>query len=274
MVHPASLRVHATQGTDIARAGGPTHPPGGSPSEGIGLLQDPPKRVFPGESERAGLLSRPLTSVPSAYQGYDRPDTDPSAEAGPGAPRAQLGGRPGGPPRRPQRGGGGALRGAGARRPDRLVPPGQPRHRHLPGRTLGRGLGGVPEAHRGTRRGRPACPADDVLGRILPAPARRPVGVAHVNDHLPRPIERAAPLLRRRSREHGLRLGAARGRGAEARTLRRALELRALAQENRASRVVARRLWRRKQVIATSYRILGIDAEPRPARRCSWPVDR
>ena len=62
------------------------------------------------------------------------------------------------------------------------------------------------------------------------------------------------------------------GAVAEAKTLRRAQELRAGAHQAGPHRDVARKLWRRRQVIATSYRILGYDAKPRPARRCSWPT--
>jgi len=57
---------------------------------------------------------------------------------------------------------------------------------------------------------------------------------------------------------------------AEARTLLRALELRANPPPDATSRKLVRRLWNRKQVIETSHRILGLSAKPRPARRCSW----
>ena len=62
------------------------------------------------------------------------------------------------------------------------------------------------------------------------------------------------------------------GAAAEARTLRRALELRAHLPSDATTRRLVRRLWSRRQVIATSHRILGISAKPRPARRCSWPT--
>ena len=62
------------------------------------------------------------------------------------------------------------------------------------------------------------------------------------------------------------------GAVAEARTLRRALELRAHPAMDATTRKLMRRLWSRRQVITTSHRILGLSAKPRLARRCSWPV--
>ena len=62
------------------------------------------------------------------------------------------------------------------------------------------------------------------------------------------------------------------GAVAEATTLRRAQELRASPDRGGPHKHVAKKLWRRSKVIATTYRILGFDAKPRPARRCSWPV--
>jgi tetratricopeptide (TPR) repeat protein len=64
------------------------------------------------------------------------------------------------------------------------------------------------------------------------------------------------------------------GATAEAKTLRRAMELRANSDKADAYRAVAKSLWTRKQVISTTYRILGFDAKPKPSRRASWPVDR
>jgi tetratricopeptide (TPR) repeat protein len=61
------------------------------------------------------------------------------------------------------------------------------------------------------------------------------------------------------------------GAVAEARTLRGTLDLRALPAIDATKRRLMRRLWSRRQVIATSHRILGLSAKPRPApRRCSW----
>ena len=61
------------------------------------------------------------------------------------------------------------------------------------------------------------------------------------------------------------------GAVAEATTLRGTLELRADPAIDATRRKLIRRLWSRRQVIATSHRILGLSAKPRPApRRCSW----
>ena len=62
------------------------------------------------------------------------------------------------------------------------------------------------------------------------------------------------------------------GAEAEAKTLRRAVHLRSHPAPDALTRKLVRRLWSRSQIIATSYRILGVSARPRPARRCSWPV--
>ena len=61
------------------------------------------------------------------------------------------------------------------------------------------------------------------------------------------------------------------GAVAEAKTLRRALSLRADPEKAGAYSEVAKALWRRKLVIATSLRIVGLDRKPRPSRRCTWP---
>ena len=62
------------------------------------------------------------------------------------------------------------------------------------------------------------------------------------------------------------------GAVAEGTTLWRVLELRALPVTDATTRRLVRRLWSRRQVIATSHRILGLSARPLPARRCSWPA--
>ena len=62
------------------------------------------------------------------------------------------------------------------------------------------------------------------------------------------------------------------GAVAEGTTLWRTLELRALPVTDPTTRRLLRGLWSRRQVIATSHRILGLSARPRPARRCSWPA--
>ena len=62
------------------------------------------------------------------------------------------------------------------------------------------------------------------------------------------------------------------GAVAEGTTLWRTLELRAQPVTDATTRKLVRRLWSRRQVIATSHRILGLSAKPRPARRCSWPA--
>ena len=62
------------------------------------------------------------------------------------------------------------------------------------------------------------------------------------------------------------------GAVAEAATLWRTLELRAQPVTDATTRKLMRRTWSRRQVIATSHRILGLSAKPRPARRCSWPA--
>jgi len=59
---------------------------------------------------------------------------------------------------------------------------------------------------------------------------------------------------------------------AEGTTLWRTLELRAQPVTDATTRKLVRRLWSRRQVIATSHRILGLSAKPRPARRWSWPA--
>ena len=61
------------------------------------------------------------------------------------------------------------------------------------------------------------------------------------------------------------------GAVAEGTTLWRTLELRAQPVMDATTRKLVRRLWSRRQVIATSHRILGLSAKPRPApRRRSW----
>ena len=58
----------------------------------------------------------------------------------------------------------------------------------------------------------------------------------------------------------------------EATSLWRTLESRAVPVMDATTRELVRCLWSRRQVIATSHRILGLSAKPRPARRCSWPA--
>ena len=62
------------------------------------------------------------------------------------------------------------------------------------------------------------------------------------------------------------------GAEAEARTLRKAQSLRANPEKAGIHRDVAKSLWNRKQVIATSFRIVGYDGKPRAPRRCRWPT--